>query len=105
MINLNNTGIEEKYLKIIVDELKKNERIEMAKIFGSRSRGTYKATSDIDIAIYGKNLRDFDEDQIKYTLNEESDLIYFVDVVNYETLDNQNLISNIDKSNVIIYKR
>ncbi len=105
MYKYKSTGIEEKYLNIIIKELQKNSRIEKAKIFGSRSKGNYKATSDIDIVIYGKNLKTFDEDELRYILNEESDLIYFVDIVNYETLENHKLIANIDNSDLVIYIR
>ncbi len=105
MYKYHNTGVEEKYLNIIIEELQKNPRIEQAKIYGSRSKGNYKATSDIDIAIYGENLKTFDEDELRYVLNEESDLIYFVDIVNYETLENDKLIENIDNSDIVIYSR
>ncbi len=105
MYKYQNTGIEEKYLNIIIKEIQKNPRIEKAKIFGSRSKGNFKATSDIDIAIYGVNLKTFDEDELMYILNEESDLIYFVDIVNYETLENDKLIENIDNSDIVIYIR
>lgn len=105
MYKYQNTGIEEKYLNIIIAELQKNPRIEKAKIFGSRSKGNYKSTSDIDIAIYGANLKTFDEDELKHILNEESDLIYFVDIVNYDTLENDKLIENINNSDVVIYIR
>ncbi|MBB6495997.1 nucleotidyltransferase domain-containing protein [Methanococcus maripaludis] len=46
-------GIDDLKLKSIVEVIKKYS-VEKAVIFGSRARGDYKNTSDIDIAIYSK---------------------------------------------------
>lgn len=100
-----NTGIDEKYIDMILYVIKKNKNIEKAKIYGSRSKGNFKSTSDIDIAIFGKNLKKFDEDALRDEINEESDVIYFVDVVNYETIKNEDLKKNIDNSEITIYTK
>ena len=45
-------GLEEKIIEDMVKILKKYEEVESAKIFGSRARGDYQKTSDIDIALF-----------------------------------------------------
>lgn len=53
----NNFGISDFSFNCICDTLKKYEDIERALIFGSRAKGNYKKGSDIDLAIYGTELK------------------------------------------------
>ena len=48
-------GLKESILENISNILKKYKEVESAKIFGSRARGDYKNTSDIDIALFGND--------------------------------------------------
>ena len=79
------------------------EEIEKVKIFGSRAKGNYKPNSDIDFAVYGQ----FDD---KFTLHllsglDELATSYRFDVVNYNTIENENLKQNIDESGKTFYKK
>ncbi len=51
-------------------------------LFGSRAKGCYKNSSDVDLAITG------DERMVSYYLNEETTLPFFFDVVNLEKIKN-----------------
>ena len=69
------------------------------KLFGSRAKGNYKKSSDIDIAILG-NLTN----QEKIQLLNEFDLLaipYMVDVVFYQDLTKKELIDAIDKEGIL----
>lgn len=68
-------------------------------IFGSRARGDYNRTSDIDIAITGQI------DEIIYKIRdyfEESNLLYTVDVVNYNSITDIEFKKNIDTEGIIL---
>ena len=91
-------GLDEKNIEMIKKILNKNKKIRKKVIFGSRATGKYRGNSEIDIAVYGElSLRD-----IINLLGEfdESDLIYKVDLVCYETLENEELKTNIDEDGI-----
>ncbi|WP_198246790.1 nucleotidyltransferase domain-containing protein [methane-oxidizing endosymbiont of Gigantopelta aegis] len=81
-------GFTEDELATILEILRKNN-IKTCILFGSRAKGNFKKGSDVDIAVLG------DDRKLAYCLNEESNLPYFFDVVNLETLRNQNLKEHI----------
>ena len=69
------------------------------KLFGPRAKGTYKESSDIDIAILG-NLTN----QEKIQLLNEFDLLnipYMVDIVFYQDLTKKELVDSIDKEGIL----
>lgn len=41
----------------ILNKIKMNSRVQKAVLFGSRAMGNYKDGSDIDIALFGKDLK------------------------------------------------
>ena len=95
-----NYGLSEKYLAIIHEILAPHQAITHAFLFGSRARGAFKPTSDVDIALKGA---------ITITLIakiraefEESNLPFFVDIVDYTKADNA-LKSEIDAQGVLLY--
>ena len=72
-------GIQDKSFQIIKEVLDKNIKIEKRVVFGSRATGKYKNSSDIDIALYGKDITFNDISKIKGELD-ESDCIYKIDI-------------------------
>lgn len=67
-------------------------------IFGSRARGNYKKSSDIDIAIYGK-LTDKEE----FYIRNDFDIInipYTVDLVFVNKTEKQQLLNSIKKEGI-----
>ncbi len=87
-------GLKEKELQAIIDTLSKEPYIEKAVIFGSRARNDYKKTSDIDIAIFGK---DVDSTQLNLLRDrlDQLDMIYKLDVVDFCSLTKEGLKKNI----------
>ena len=98
MIESNKTfGISEKSFKKIIDTLTKFPEIRKAIIFGSRALGNAKAGSDIDIALEGEKITDEIVRKVKVILNERENIPYFVDVVNLNTIKNDELREHINK--------
>ena len=84
---------QELYEKIM--EIAKNNKKYKFKIFGSRARGDYKETSDIDIAVF-KNVNRKD----KFKIMNEIDLIdtiYKIDLVFVDKNINKDFLNEIQK--------
>lgn len=92
-------GIKVEHQKAITDILYANERVEKVILFGSRARGEYKNTSDIDIAIVGKELTLSDQARLAEAL-EELPIAQFTDLVRYDAIESDDLREQIDKYGV-----
>lgn len=98
MFGLLNSDIE-----FIINTVNKFECIKKIGIYGSRARGDYLDTSDIDIVLYGSiDL---------YTLSEVTDILenkspypYFVDVTSYDLIKDGLFKQEVDKDVRIIYE-
>ena len=94
-------GLTQKELEILKSVFEKFYEINEVILFGSRALGTHKKSSDIDLAIKGKvNINTLSK--LKYTLEEETILPYFFDVIIYDNLENQELKKHIDEFGVFI---
>lgn len=98
-------GLKQTDLAVIVSLLEKHSSVESALIFGSRAKGNFQNGSDVDIAIKGKQLNFDIVNQISYWLNEESLMPYKFDILNYHTINNQDLIEHIDRAGIEFYRR
>ncbi len=92
---MNKFGLPQKTYTIIKEYLKQIKEIENVKIFGSRARGNFKPYSDIDLVLYGKNIN---EKLILHISTELDELPtpYKFDIIDYKTIDNENLKTIID---------
>lgn len=97
-------GLTADEIKIIVDAIKSQPKIDEAIIFGSRALNTYKKGSDIDIALKGNNIEPI-VTNISGLLNDESPLPYFLDVLDYNSITNEDLRQHIDRVGITVYKR
>lgn len=101
----NKFGLLETDIESIIATLKNQPKVERAYIFGSRAKGNFKNGSDVDIALKGKKL-DFDAvSQVSYLLNEETNMPYKFDVLNYHTIREPDLVVHIDRVGIEIYSR
>ncbi len=101
----NNFGIYNNSFSLIIAEIKEIEEIEKAVIFGSRAMGNYKKGSDIDIAIFGNKITFRILSSLHYQLNEEIATPYFIDVVHFEKIKNDELKRHILEEGKIIYEQ
>ena len=98
-------GIDDWILKNIIEIVKKYDEIERVLVFGSRARGDYKKTSDIDIAIVGKNITHTINTKV---FNEINDIYmpYMIDLITVtEEKSEDKLIKNILSEGVEIYAK
>ncbi|OPJ61884.1 nucleotidyltransferase domain-containing protein [Clostridium chromiireducens] len=97
-------GLKEHIIINIKSVLFKYDEIEKALIFGSRSRGDYKKTSDIDLAIFAHNMNSTRLNLLRNDL-EELDIIYTVDVVDFYKISKEELKNNIICDGIVIFDR
>ena len=95
------TGLSEQSLRTIANVLYSNERVQGAKIFGSRAIGTFHKGSDIDICLFGEELTISDLNRISSELD-ELNIPQIVDLVNFRTIKNENLLKHIEDFSVQI---
>ncbi len=98
-------GLSNKVGKIMKKLFASFPEVDEVIIFGSRTMGNYKKSSDVDIALKGKEINLDIHAKIKYELDEILPLPYFFDVVNYEDIESPELIEHIDEFGVLFYKK
>lgn len=90
-------GLEDNVYKQIKNIVESNKQY-CFKLFGSRARGDYKKTSDIDIAIFEKVSKE-DEYKIRDEFD-ELDIIYKIDLVFIDETMKQELLNSIIRDGV-----
>ena len=96
---MNNSGIKERVLDEIKALAKKYE-IESVILFGSRARGDYKRTSDIDLAVSGGDVARFVLD-----VEEETATLLKYDIVDLDSEMQDELRESIRKEGKILYEK
>src|SRR5438552_160097 len=94
---MNTFGISERSYFLIWETLKNFPQVEKAVIFGSRAKGNFVSGSDIDLAIFGKDCNPELALKISACLNEEIPIPYYVDVLDFNSLTNNNLKEHITR--------
>lgn len=97
------TGLRETDIANIVSVISNIREIETAILFGSRAKSTQKNGSDVDIVLKGKNVTRDIVNTVSYSLNEETNMPYNFDIVNFTTIHNEALIEHIERVGMIIY--
>ena len=93
-------GISDHSYTLLIETLAKWPEIEEVILFGSRAKGNYKKGSDIDLAIKGEQCSASLALDLKAYINEELPIPYMVDIVDYNSLQHQNLREHIDRVGV-----
>ncbi len=101
----NSMGLSQEDVKCIVDVVSKYPQVEKVLVFGSRAKGIHERGSDVDLCLKGVELSSSIVSQIHWTLEEETLLPYFFDVVHYEGIENLELKSHIDRRGKVVYER
>lgn len=103
-ISKNTFGLTQRDMNTLVSILQKHNTIKDVVIFGSRAKGNYKTGSDIDLVIMNKDVSNTELIQLKNDF-EESSLPYFVDVLNYHSIQTPDLINHISRVGEQLYKQ
>jgi type I restriction enzyme S subunit len=98
-------GLSEAQLVQIIDFLAKYPEVERAILFGSRAIDTFKAASDVDIAIDGVHVTHALAARIKLDFEEDTYLPYFFDIIAYPLISEPALTKHIDHKGVVLYQR
>lgn len=103
-IEQNKFGLTDRSIETLFSIFNKYPDIQLVHLFGSRAKGTYKPGSDIDLAIINTGL---EPRTISRVLSdcEESNLPVYVDLVDFNSLTNQDLIDHIKRVGVVFYER
>lgn len=94
-----NTGIK---IEVIDEICKLAEECSIEKIilFGSRARGDYKNTSDIDLAISGGN-----GDRFSFLVEEDTNTLLKYDIVNLDYSVQKELLESIRREGRVLYEK
>ena len=96
-------GLSDTVIKELQDVFRRHANIEKVLIFGSRSKGNYRAGSDIDLALIGKNI---DYRQLLDISMEIDDLelLYSIDLLDYQTKVGTPIGDHIDRVGQVFYE-
>ena len=98
-------GLKKRDIDNISKAVRQTPEVEQVIIFGSRAKGNSKAGSDVDLAVKGENVTSRTIAKLRTLLEEELPLPYFFDVLQYEKINNKELIDHIDRVGKIIYNQ
>lgn len=96
---MNDIGINPKVIREI-RAIAEQYGIRKVLLFGSRARGDFKRTSDIDIAVTGGDFERFALD-----VNEETSTLLEYDIVNLDREMQDELRESIEKEGVVLYEK
>ena len=96
-------GLSDTVIEELQDIFKRHVNIKKVLIFGSRSKGNYRAGSDIDLAVIGKDL---DYNQLLDIICEIEDLelLYSVDLLDYQKKKGTPIGDHIDRVGQVFYE-
>lgn len=96
---MNNTGIREQVIEEI-RILAEKYQIEKIYLFGSRARGDYHRTSDIDLAVSGG-----DFDRFALDIDEDTSTLLKFDIVDLNCSVHPELLDAIQKEGRVLYEK
>lgn len=101
---MNNFGIPENIWQTIIQTFQANNKLDYVYIFGSRARGDYSINSDIDLAVYGKNVSLKDELELMADMDSFYNG-YKIDLINLNFVKTKPIYHSILRDGIVIYKR
>ena len=102
---ISDIGLKQSDLQVITDIIKKYSTIDSAVIFGSRAKGNFRSGSDVDIALFGKDIKRENILDINFLLNEETLMPYHFDILDFNTIQNPNLAEHIRRVGKVLYQK
>jgi predicted nucleotidyltransferase len=97
-------GLSDNTLAVIREILADYPAVNKAILYGSRAKGNYKKSSDIDLTLIGIALDHHILGEIAGRL-EESPIPYQVDLSLFEQIDSPNLLEHIERVGEVFYER
>ncbi len=97
-------GLKDKHREVILSILRANEKVERVVLFGSRATATHTVSSDIDLALFGKQLTLADIARLAREI-EKTSVPQKVDLLWTETVKNPALRREMEQHGVEWYRR
>ena len=98
-----NHGLIARDLKHIREAVAEIQEIEQVVLFGSRAKGTHSRGSDVDLSIRGSGITYDTILKLSRSLNEERPLPYYFDIVDYDSLkEDEPIKAHIDRVGVVL---
>lgn len=98
------TGITESFIRELQSYCMKNVKIEKVLLFGSRAKGEFNRSSDIDLAVFTTDATHTEQNLIAQEINEMHTPLK-IDIVFMNRLKKEKLILNIKKEGALIYEQ
>jgi predicted nucleotidyltransferase len=98
------TGLDSYTIQELLSVLVKFPSLESAVIYGSRARGNYRKGSDIDIALFGKDITFGELSRLDWELDDLL-LPYKLDLLLFHELENEELRDHILQDGKLLYQR
>ncbi len=98
-------GLSEQDLKQIIEAAAALPEIRQLILFGSRAKGKFKPGSDVDLVIKCEEHGYEMALALSEELNENLPLPYFFDVLNFQDIDNTELLGHIERVGVTLFER
>lgn len=96
-------GLTQQQINVIIGEVLNIPEIERVAVFGSRAMGNQKPGSDVDLAIWGKNIDHSQAIALSIRLNQYTNLPYKFDVVTFDRITEPELKKHIEEFGMVIY--
>lgn len=98
-------GLYQSDIANIVHILQQHPEVEEGYVIGSRAMGNYRHGSDVDLVLKGDLLTFAIASRISYLLNEETQMPYQFDVINYNTTRSPELIDHFERVGKLLYAK
>jgi predicted nucleotidyltransferase len=103
MISLPPAGLESDDWETLLATFSQVKDLDKVILFGSRALGNFKATSDIDLAIFSKTA-DTTLLELERLLDESPRFPLKVDILEYAAITNPMLKEHIDQNGIVVYQ-
>ena len=96
-------GLSDTVIKELQDVFRRHANIKKVIIFGSRSKGNYRAGSDIDLAVIGNDI-DYNQLLSIHCEIDDLELLYSADLLDYQKKKGTPIGDHIDRVGQVFYE-
>lgn len=98
-------GLRDTDITYMHDLFRQHPDIEQVWVYGSRAKGANRPGSDVDMALIGPDVKHETVSHVHFVLEEDSPMPFFFDVLLWNTLTNQKLKNEIERTGQLLYQR
>ena len=97
-------GLEEAHINLLKSVFEKYNTVSKVILYGSRAKGNYRNSSDIDLTLVGNNL---DFSTLVKIENDLDDLLlpYKIDLSVFKNIEDNHLIEHINRVGKVLYEK